>query len=166
MAKRKLESKWDVSEAQESSSATVHGIVTEVSPVKVSRKNASVRYFDGRMTDGKTSVRMVCFEPSPRNTLESARQKKEVVSFVGCSVKQARNKEDGVELLASKRSTVLPSPRKYVLPETAIMTCNETMQLFDVKDISASQKVSVLVKVLSVSDGETVTTCEGLKVRK
>ena len=54
MVKRKLESEWDVSETQESSSATVHSVVTEVSPVKVSQKNAIVRYFDRRMTDGKT----------------------------------------------------------------------------------------------------------------
>ena len=74
MVKRKLESEWDVSETQESSSATVHSVVTEVSPVKVSQKNASVRYFDRRMTDGKT-VRGWC-EPSLRNALESARQKR------------------------------------------------------------------------------------------
>ena len=70
--------------------------------------------------------------------------KKGSSSVVGCSVKQARNKEDEVKIMASKRSTVLPSPRKYVLPEMAIVTCNETVQLHNVKDISASQKYPCL----------------------
>ena len=37
MSKRKLE--WDVSEVEESSHATIHGVVTAVSPVKVSWKD-------------------------------------------------------------------------------------------------------------------------------
>ena len=43
--KRKLD-EWDVSEMEESEGATVHGVFTELSPVKVSRRNASVRYYD------------------------------------------------------------------------------------------------------------------------
>lgn len=149
----------------ESTSATVHGVMTELSPVKVSRKNASVRYCDCRMTDGKSSVRMVCFEPSLRNALESARKKKEAVSVVGCSVKQARNKEERVEIIASKRSTIVPSPRKYAIPEAA-MICNGSVQLSQVEDLSVGHKVSVSVKVNSMSDGETVTTRDGVKIRK
>ena len=49
-----------------------------------------------------------------------------------------------MEIMASKKSTILPSSRKYVLPETAIVTCNETMQLCDVEDISVSQKYPCL----------------------
>ena len=41
--KRKLD-EWDVSEMEESEGATVHGVFTELSPVKVSRRNASVRF--------------------------------------------------------------------------------------------------------------------------
>ena len=48
--KRKLD-EWDVSEMEESEGATVHGVFTELSPVKVSRRNASVRYYDGRMAE-------------------------------------------------------------------------------------------------------------------
>ena len=61
--KRKLD-EWDVSEMEESEGATVHGVFTELSPVKVSRRNASVRYYDGRMADGQKSARLVCFDPA------------------------------------------------------------------------------------------------------
>ena len=49
-----------------------------------------------------------------------------------------------MEIMASKKSTILPLPRKYVLPETAIVTCNETVQLCDVKDISVGEKYPCL----------------------
>ena len=56
--KRKLD-EWDVSEMEESEGATIHGVFTELSPVKVSRRNASVRYYDGRMADGQKSARFL-----------------------------------------------------------------------------------------------------------
>ena len=48
--KRKLE-EWDVSDIEESAGACVHGVVTHLSPVKVSKRNSSVRYFDGKISD-------------------------------------------------------------------------------------------------------------------
>ncbi len=58
--KRKVD-EWDVSDMEQCSSETVHVIVTELSPVKVSRKNTSVRYFDGRMSDRRKRVRVISF---------------------------------------------------------------------------------------------------------
>ena len=40
---------FDVSDMEEHSNATVHGIVMEVSPIKV-RKNPDVKYFSGKIT--------------------------------------------------------------------------------------------------------------------
>ena len=57
---------WDVSEVEESHCATVHGVVTNVSPVKASHQNPDVKYFDGRLTDWKKSVRVV-FRPRSEN---------------------------------------------------------------------------------------------------
>ena len=64
MAGKKRKSEWDVSEAEESVGAAVHGVVTQLSPVKVSKRNPTVRYFDGKMSDGRKSVRVVSFDPS------------------------------------------------------------------------------------------------------
>ena len=47
MAKRKFD-EWDVSEIEDSQGAAVHGVITNLSPVKVSRRNAKVHYFDGK----------------------------------------------------------------------------------------------------------------------
>ena len=50
--KRKLD-EWDVSEIAESGGAAVHGVVTNLSPVKESKKNTSVQYFHGTISDGR-----------------------------------------------------------------------------------------------------------------
>ena len=66
--KRKLD-EWDVSEMEESEGATVHGVFTELSSVKVSRRNASVRYYDGRMADGqKSEGEYLCLQQSQMPT--------------------------------------------------------------------------------------------------
>ena len=53
----------DVSEVMVCNSATVHGVfIGEVSPVKHSRTKTDVRYFEGKLSDGKKTVWMVSFE--------------------------------------------------------------------------------------------------------
>lgn len=59
-SKQKLE--LDVSRIKkEESSATVHGVLVELSPMK--RRKSDVQYFEGKITDGKEVCRFVSFEP-------------------------------------------------------------------------------------------------------
>ena len=69
--------------------------------MKESRKSSSIKYFEGKMTDGKKTVRMVCFLPKLRPQLEVHREKKTVATLIGCSIKEAQN---DFELLASDRT--------------------------------------------------------------
>ena len=66
------EDEMDVSQlVAPSSSATVHGVfVGAVSPVKTSRKNTSVKYFESQLCDGKKTICVVSFEPKFRNELK------------------------------------------------------------------------------------------------
>ena len=52
---------------EEHSNATVHGMVVEVSPIKASRKNRDVKYFSGKITDGKKVARVISFDPKLRS---------------------------------------------------------------------------------------------------
>ena len=67
MAKRKLQQEevdMTVSQLQECSYGTIHGIfVGDVSPIKSSRKCADVKYFDGWISDGEATTRVVSFMP-------------------------------------------------------------------------------------------------------
>ena len=57
---------------EESFAATVSGLVTQVSPIKNSKKNATVRYFNGRVSDGKQTARIISFDPSLHKTVNQA----------------------------------------------------------------------------------------------
>ena len=86
--KRKLE-EMDVSEIECGyEGATVHGVVTEPSPVKVSRKNEQVRYFSGKVSDGKKTVRVVSFDPALCGTMEKSRVEASAIALVNCQVKE------------------------------------------------------------------------------
>ena len=52
--KRKAEDEWEVSDVEETGSATVHGVVSEVSPVKVSRRTPA---FDISMVNSRMARR-------------------------------------------------------------------------------------------------------------
>ncbi len=97
--RKRSENEWDVSEIEECQSATVHSVVTQLSPVKTSRKNSSVRYFDGRMSDGKKSVRVV-FRPNKER----------------CTGGCASGSKEEMEIVTTNRSRVESSPRKFVVP--------------------------------------------------
>ncbi len=114
--RKRSENEWDVSEIEECQSATVHSVVTQLSPVKTSRKNSSVRYFDGRMSDGKKSVRVVCFDPTKRGALEDVRAKGSAVSVANCNVKGASGSKEEMEIVTTNQSRVESSPRKFVVP--------------------------------------------------
>ena len=67
---------YDVSEMEEDTNVTVHGVVVELSPVKTSNKDAKIKYFSGRVSDGKKAARVICFEPDLRPSLERFREDK------------------------------------------------------------------------------------------
>ena len=60
----------EVSEVASSGTGTVHGIIVGVSPVKSSKKRSDVKYFEGQISDGVKTMRLVSFEPT-RLTLQS-----------------------------------------------------------------------------------------------
>lgn len=80
MAKRKIEEvDLGVSEITTASdNAKIYGIVTELSPIKMSQKNQ--KYFSGRLSDGKKSVRVLCFEPSLHKSIEKSRLEKNPIA--------------------------------------------------------------------------------------
>ncbi len=50
------------------------GVVTEVSPVKSSGKNVDLKYFNGKLCNGKKAIRLVSFESQLRCELVRAKE--------------------------------------------------------------------------------------------
>ena len=75
-AKRKLE-EFDVYDFKACDSAIVHGVMTELSPVKKSERDDNVKHFSGQICDGKSSVRVFSFEPALRRAMCKSMENKD-----------------------------------------------------------------------------------------
>ena len=84
MAKRKLlQEEVDMNV----SCGTIHRtFIGDVSPIKTSRKRADVKYFDGWISDGEATVRVISFMPKLREDVERAYNAKEAVAITNCIV--------------------------------------------------------------------------------
>ena len=85
---------------------TIHGVVTELSPVKCSKNNAKIKYFAGNLTDGKKTMRMVSFQLQLRSQLQTSLDAAMSVALSDCQVKEG-GFQKGLEIVAVSRSKVV-----------------------------------------------------------
>ena len=95
--------------------ASVHGVIASLSPMK---KGKGADFFDAKLTDGDTNVRVVGFQASQRKRLASFYDTSASVSLQNCKVKRARNSED-FEILLKSTSRMEPSNRKFSIDDIA-----------------------------------------------
>ena len=80
-----------VSDITSSGAGTVHGVVIgDVSPVKTSSKRSDIKYFEGQISNGVKTVRLMSFEPNLRPKIEDAQKSKAGVALRNCAIKQSR----------------------------------------------------------------------------
>ncbi len=60
-----------------------------VSPTKCSRTKAEVQFFEGQLSDGKKTVRVVSFEPKLRAEVDKARASGDGMAVTNCSVQKS-----------------------------------------------------------------------------
>ena len=96
---------------EEYRNAAVHGVVLQLSPTKVSKKNLKTKFFIGKISDGKRTTRIISFNPHLRTQLEKFRQSSSEVAIVNCSIQKefepARCATDGnprYEVVLSSRT--------------------------------------------------------------
>ncbi len=95
----------------------MHGVVTELSPVKASKSNPSTKYLTGKITDGKTTKRFVSFDPSLRRTVDGYCKGSTPVALSQCQVKETALSGSRFELMTlSSRSqtTNVFVPRQHI----------------------------------------------------
>lgn len=75
----------DVSDIKEScDSATVHGVVVELSPVKASQKDSAKKYYTGKLSDGKKTVKLVSFDLSSHAVFDKSHANSSAVRVENC----------------------------------------------------------------------------------
>ncbi len=164
MASRKIAlEEIDVSEIEcRHEEVTVHGVVTERSPAKVSRKKDQVKYFSGKLSDGKT-VTVVAFDPALCVNLEKLCVDGSTVALIKCEVKEIpmeyyAGKSGEFEIIASSRSRAEKSPQKKFQLLTDLKTIDPecesvpAIQLKDLDDVAVNQYVTASIKVVGVED--------------
>lgn len=159
MSRKRSVEDFKVSELEEcDGQATVHGMVTELSPLKRSKKDDSVRYFFGTMSDGKSSVRVISFEPSLRSAMDLSMSKNDPISVVLCE-----GRSGDKELLLNRSTKIESSPMKFgeVKKKDAIV-----LEMNDLGCVGGNQKVNVMVKAKQVEVPEKVTNKDGKVLKK
>lgn len=148
---QELSNDFDVSQIEEGAGVTVHGVVVDLSPIKSSRTNPDLKYFSGKLSDGKTVARMISFHPQLRPSFEESRKKRSSIAMVNCTIKEAKY-ESGLEIVGSSHTLVQSSPKKFKLDETLSLATSSDIPLSDVPQQSVSQLITVVCKVVKLSD--------------
>ena len=135
--KRKME-EFDLCEIKESGSAIVHSVVTELSPIKKSKKDDKLKYFSGQLSDGKKCMHVISFEPCLRQPMNDS--KKEAISVVDCQVRPGRS--GGSEIILGQLTKVQPSPKKFDEAGLVSREAPIAMEMNDLCSLTANQQVA------------------------
>lgn len=107
--------------------AKIHGVVTSVSPMKLSVSGKS-RYFDGELSDGKRKVRVVGFDSKVREKLFDSLGKREPVVVSNCEVKSGKYSSD-LEIFVKKSTELQKSTTKFYIADSMFVTISEIPNL-------------------------------------
>lgn len=131
----------------------VHRIVASLSPMKDST-SGSIRYFDGELTDGKTSCRVVGFDKKQQERLEDLREKKEAVALVNCELKSSKWGPQ-LEVMMNRHTEVQKSPAAFDVANL-VTTASSAIGLDQLQGLQNYQQVTIRVKVVSAKEESEV----------
>ncbi len=88
------------------------------------------------------------------------------VSVAKCNVKGASGSKEEMEIVTTNRSRVESSPQKFVVPTEMRQSECKQVNLSQLNTLAVRQNVTVSVKVVSVTAGETLKTKGGEKKKQ
>ncbi len=151
--KRGLVNLEDVSAVCTSSpNVTVGGILTSVSLMK---KSKTSDFFEGSISDGKSSMTLFGFDSKVQKRLADHMQ--EAIVLGKCEVKNSKIRSDELELYVSPKTDFAVSPRKYNITETeSDADPLKEISLVDISNMDTYQRVTITVKVASIDSPSEV----------
>ena len=156
-SKRKLNFSDVASVEEPADSASVHGVVTLVSPVHKSKRGTG--YFNATLSDGTTSRKVVGFREAQQIKMKELMDKRVTICLDDCQVKKSQRGSD-MEILLKRMTSISPSPKKF---KVDLSPEEEMISLEEIKRKDEYEKVSVKIKVLEVK--EPITVSSGKKVQ-
>lgn len=151
--------------------ATVCGVVVELSPVKLSQKNPANKYFNGKLSDGKKTVKMVAFDVKLHQKLEKARQECLSVEISNCNIKEASRISPEYEIFLNSYSQVTFTPaKKFTLPDDPSNidpdASKSLSELKEIDDMAVDQHITVVGKIIDTEDVSQIHTKQGKILNK
>ena len=143
-------------EASVATKAKVHGVVTSVSPMK---QAATTQFFDAKLVDNDSEIRVVGFSPVLRKRLADYELKKDSLTLNNCKIKKAKYSED-LEILLNPSTEISNSPKKFDAEKEARVASKE-ISVSDVELKRDYDKVTIRAKVVKVQP--PVQLAAGLK---
>lgn len=92
---------------------TIFGVMTELPPVKCSSRSSQLKYFTGKVSNGKKTMRVVSFNLVLRSCLHDSLKSFTTVALTDCQ-KKKDNYNGELEIIApAKRTRRLEKMREY-----------------------------------------------------
>ena len=91
-SKRKLEFSDVASVEQPVDSASVPGVVSFISTIKVSQRGGD--YFNGRLSDGKATIKLVGFREAQQAKIKELMERDQAVVLDGCQIKKVKRRSN------------------------------------------------------------------------
>ena len=155
---RDSEDEFDVSNMHVSKRAKIHGVMTTLSPIKISASQS--KYFHGELSDGKGKARFVGFDTKLHEKLADFQKKKEAVTLSDCTVNESKYSPD-LEIIVKKSTQLLQSPSKFDIPDSMFeVGDNQLVTVQEISKLPNYQRVSVRIKV--VAENNPVRVKKGL----
>ena len=90
--KRKLEVDDFESVNEPADSASVHGVISDVSPIKKGRHS---EFFEGNVYDGQSTMRLIGFKKSQQKQMKQMMESKEPIFIDDCQIKCQKGQQVG-----------------------------------------------------------------------
>ena len=149
--KRKIENLKDISE--EIDSTEVHFGVEMLSPVKKAR--SGVEYYNGQVTDGSSTVRLVGFDATSQTKLSEFAKQKIPIKATNCAIR--RNRNNHLEIHVNKGTTFTMSPRKLDFKYADDQQLASLVSISDIRKTADGIFVNLQARITRVAPAKTVT---------
>lgn len=164
MAKRKLHFTDYSQMSDEVGSASVHGVVTHLSPIKKSKKGNN--YYHGRLCDGQNTIPFVGFAPSQQMLLKEFCETKKPIEMDNCQVKKSTRDSEKMEVLLKGATKINPSKETFDVSAMEFQDLQGTkITLNELNDIEPLTRISVIVKAVSSEEPITLGTRQKQEIK-
>lgn len=130
---------YDVHDIEVTEGATVHGQVIELSPLKKSKNRDNCKYFQGRISDGIKTARIISFEPNLRPSIEKFKNEESPIAY-----------DSFLEILTSRFSSIEQSPKKFKLPDGVAK--NDVIDINEIQSTAINQHISIIGKIIKIDE--------------